>query len=318
MSGDPADAEGVRDRAVGALLGLAVGDAVGTTLEFSSRDASPPLTDMVGCGPFGLQPGQWTDDTSMALCLADSLLVRGGLDPHDLMTRFVRWWHQGEYSCTGQCFDIGTTTAAALRRFETTGDPLAGDSDPWTAGNGSLMRLSPVAIFHHRETGLAVIAARTQSTTTHAAPAALDACGYFARLLVEAICGAAKDEVLARRHLDIDPAIAVIAAGVWRGKARNEIASSGYVVHTLEAALWCVDRAEEFEEAVLLAANLADDADTVAAVTGQLAGALWGVSGIPDHWRRRVAWGERIEALALALSDGPVGMVVPGTEGVEE
>src|ERR1700754_2398601 len=110
--------EAVRDRAVGALVGLAVGDAVGTTLEFSRRDSMPPLKDMVGGGPFRLQPGQWTDDTSMALCLADSLLACDGLNQHDLMQRFLRWWRDGENSCTGECFDIGITTRTALMRFE--------------------------------------------------------------------------------------------------------------------------------------------------------------------------------------------------------
>src|SRR5690348_14077083 len=125
-----------RDRAIGSLLGLAVGDAVGTTLEFATRDSQPPITDMVGGGPFALPAGTWTDDTSMALCLTDSLLAHPGLDPRDLMERFVGWMQRGENAVGGVCFDIGMTTRQALRRFLETGDPCAGDPDPWAAGNG--------------------------------------------------------------------------------------------------------------------------------------------------------------------------------------
>lgn len=145
--------DSLEDRAIGALLGLAVGDAVGTTLEFRARDSYEPLTDMVGGGPFGLQPGQWTDDTSMALCLADSLLEKGMLDQTDLMERFVRWWRHGENASTGRCFDIETTTANALAKFEATGNPVAGSIDPRSAGNGSIMRLAPVAIFYRQSVG---------------------------------------------------------------------------------------------------------------------------------------------------------------------
>ena len=121
--------EGIRDRAVGALLGLAVGDAVGTTLEFRERDSTPRLVDLVGGGPFHLQPGCWTDDTAMALALADSLLASGCLNCRDLMDRFEAWWRHGEYSCTGRCFDIGATTHLALERYRRSGDPLAGSTD---------------------------------------------------------------------------------------------------------------------------------------------------------------------------------------------
>jgi ADP-ribosyl-[dinitrogen reductase] hydrolase len=139
-------ADAIRDRAVGALLGLAVGDAIGTTLEFKSRDTYPLLTDMIGGGPCGLKRGQWTDDTAMALALADSLAACGGIDEQDMLARFVDWWRRGTYSCTGSCFDIGGTTAQALRRWETTKADHCGSTDPASAGNGSLMRLSPVAI----------------------------------------------------------------------------------------------------------------------------------------------------------------------------
>ena len=300
---DNGGAAGVLDRAKGALIGLALGDAVGTTLEFERRDTQPPVTDLVGGGPFGLAAGEWTDDTSMALCLADSLLAAGGLDVRDLTERFCRWREHGYNSATGECFDIGITTAGALDSFRATGEPLSGSTDPHSAGNGSLMRLSPVAIRWWRDPARAVEAARLQSRTTHGAPQAVEACALFAELLVEAIGGAPKETVLRTRDWRGDAAIAEVAAGSWRAKERGAISSSGYVLHTLEAALWCVGRSGSIEEALILAANLAGDADTVAAVTGQLAGALWGMSGAPAAWLGKLAWRDRIESLAVRLYD---------------
>jgi ADP-ribosyl-[dinitrogen reductase] hydrolase len=284
----------ITDRALGCLLGLAVGDALGTTLEFTRRDAHPPLTDMVGGGPFRLQPGEWTDDTSMALCLADSLIARGGINQRDLIERFVRWWREGYNSHNGRCFDIGITTRQALHRFMQTGDPVAGSTEPNTAGNGSIMRLAPVALRWANDPAQAISAARAQSVTTHGAPAAVEGCALLAEILVEAIATGDNEMVLRSRSAS-EPSIAAIGKGSWRGKERHDIKSSAYVVHTLEAALWCVDRAVGFSEAVLFAANLADDADTVAAVTGQIAGALWGRGAIPVAWLDRLAWHEEIE-----------------------
>jgi ADP-ribosyl-[dinitrogen reductase] hydrolase len=291
----------IDDRAVGALVGLAVGDAIGTTLEFSRRDAQPALTDMVGGGPFRLQPGEWTDDTAMALALADSLAADPDLDEADLMSRFVDWQRSGSYSCTGRCFDIGVTTRQALSRFRASGNPVAGSTDQMSAGNGSLMRLSPVAIRHWSEPeSLASIAAR-QSATTHAAAEAVSACVGFAGILADAIAGKSRDQVLSPRTLDLAPAVRNALAGSWRGKHRDQVKSSGYVIHSLETALWCVARTGDFASAVLLAANLADDADTTAAITGQLAGALYGFSSIPPAWRAKLAWHDRLEAAARAL-----------------
>lgn len=130
------------DRARGTFLGLACGDAVGSTVEFSPRDTVAPVMDMVGGGPVGLAPGEWTDDTSMALCLADSLLTNGTFDAVDQLRRYLRWRREGYLSSTGQCFDVGGTVGRDLFRFARTGDPASGPTDPSTAGNGSLMRLT--------------------------------------------------------------------------------------------------------------------------------------------------------------------------------
>ncbi|WP_207974695.1 ADP-ribosylglycohydrolase family protein [Parafrankia sp. BMG5.11] len=293
--------EAVRDRALGALLGLAVGDALGTTLEFTKRDGYEPLSDMIGGGPFRLQPGQWTDDTAMALALADSLIAHPELDPADLMARFGSWREEGTYSCSGSCFDIGSTVSSALHRWQRTGNPVAGSTDPHTAGNGALMRLAPVALRWWHDQDMVVDVAVRQSATTHGAPEALSASAAFATMLGEAIAGHPRSQVLAPRSGDYAGNIAPIMAGSWRGKPRHQVQSSGYVTHSLEAALWAVGRTGSFRDAVLLAANLGGDADTTAAITGQLAGALYGLRGIPEEWLSRLAWRERIEEMGKAL-----------------
>lgn len=291
------------DRAKGALLGLAVGDALGATLEFSDRDSLPHHTEMTGGGPFALKPGQWTDDTSMALALADSLLTQGRLDADDLMARFVAWWRKGEYSCTGSCFDIGIATRRALARYEATGDPSQGSTDEDTAGNGSLMRLAPAILFALHDPGEAVRLAREQSRTTHAAPQCLDACALFAQLLCEVIHG--RPDALRPRGIQAHPAIQTIAVGSYRSKARDQIRSGGYVTDTLEAALWCVAQTSTFEDALVLAVNLGHDSDTVGAVTGQLAGAMYGLSAIPQRWLKPLAWREEMETMAIRLTARP-------------
>ena len=296
-------AEAIRDRAIGALVGLAVGDALGTTLEFSARDVRRRLTDMEGGGPFRLKPGQWTDDTSMALALADSLHTCGVMDEHDLMTRFVQWWKEGAYSSTGTCFDIGITVSGALRRFRANGDPLAGSIDPMNAGNGSLMRLAPVALRYWNDRDKLRDAAARQSKTTHGAAEAVDACLVFADVLADAIAGNVRSDVLRAREGSWAAKIAEIAAGSWCGKSRVMIQSSSYVAHSLKAALWSVGRTGSFEEAVLLAANLAGDADTVAAITGQLAGALYGYKGIPHRWLNKLADYDLIIDLSRRLAE---------------
>lgn len=306
QSSSPASVE---YKCLGALIGLAIGDAIGTTLEFKPRDTYPKLTHMIGGGPFKLQPGEWTDDTAMALALADSLISQGQLDQTDLMQRFVAWWRHDEYSCTGTCFDIGITTSSALARFETTGNPLSGSDDAFSAGNGALMRLAPV-VLHWFGTGSEDPAeldelARQQGEVTHAAATSLQACAAFAEIMRFAMTAPSKEAVF--RHaaiLSFGPEVNDILAGSWRGKHRRDIRSSGFVLHSLEAALWCFARTSNFRDAVLLAANLGDDADTTAAITGQLAGAYYGLEQIPAEWRQTLAWSDKIEAMGRALLAG--------------
>ncbi len=287
------DRDATRDRAVGALLGLAVGDAVGAALEFSRKPGFAVLDDMVGGGPHHLRRGEWTDDTAMALALADSLLHDKALDAGDLMRRFVDWHARGTYSCTGSCFDIGIATRAALDRFRRTGSPMAGSVDDAASGNGALMRLAPVAIRHWRDPAEMLRVAALQTRTTHGSPATLAASASLAAMLASAIGGASLPEVLATRGATVE--------GGWRGLPRGAIEGSGYVVRSLQAAVWAVSRSTDFRSAILLAANLGDDADTTAAIAGQLAGAVYGATGIPAEWLAALAWRERLEDTAARL-----------------
>jgi ADP-ribosylglycohydrolase/protein tyrosine phosphatase (PTP) superfamily phosphohydrolase (DUF442 family) len=292
------------DRAVGALLGLAVGDAVGTTLEFKAPGSFEPITDLVGGGPFDLRAGAWTDDTSMALCLAESILDIGGQDHGDQMRRYLRWWRHGYLSSTGRCFDIGGTTSTQLARFERTGEPVAAEVDEESAANGSLMRLAAVPIRWHADAVEAAEQAAASSRPTHAAARPVDACRVLGGLTAALIGGADPDEVLAPGYwpsADLHPAVAAVAEGSWQGKEPPAIRGSGYCVDALEAALWAVTGATDVRDAVLRAANLGDDADTTAAIAGQLAGARWGMSSIPAEWREHIVLGERIAELATGL-----------------
>jgi ADP-ribosyl-[dinitrogen reductase] hydrolase len=182
------------------MLGLAVGDAVGTTLEFKSPGSFTKIDDMVGGGPFHLAVGEWTDDTSMALCLAESLIERQGFDPIDQLERYTRWSEHGHLSSNGRVFDIGSTVRTALAKFARTREPFCGSSDKWAAGNGSLMRLAPVPLFYIERPQEAIELSGESSRTTHGAASAIDACRYFGGLIVGAVLGATKDDLLSDHY----------------------------------------------------------------------------------------------------------------------
>jgi len=292
------------DRAVGALVGLAIGDAVGTTLEFRAPGTFEPIDDMVGGGPFRLPAGAWTDDTSMALCLAESLADTGGMDLVDQFRRYVAWHRDGYLSSTGRCFDIGGTTTAQLSRFERTGEPIDPDVDQDSAANGSLMRLAPVPIRWHADLDEAVERSAGSSRTTHAADRPVDACRVLGAMTAALIAGTSWDEVADPgfwRWGPLHPAVEAVARGSWAAKEPPAIRGTGYCVDALEAAIWAVAGADDLRSAVLRAANLGDDADTTAAIAGQLAGARWGVGAIPLVWLGRLHLRSRIAELARTL-----------------
>jgi ADP-ribosylglycohydrolase len=301
-----------RDRYRGALLGLAAGDALGTTLEFKTPGTFTPLTDMIGGGPFHLKPGEWTDDTSMALCLAESLIEKHGFDAKDQMDRYCSWYERGHLSSTGRCFDIGNTVRSALETYRRTGNRFSGSESPDRAGNGSLMRLAPVPLFFASNPKQAIHYAGESSRTTHGTKAAVDACRYFAGLIVGALQGKPRAELLSPFFYpggspsfwgenDLDSKIAAVAAASFKRKDPPEIRGTGYVVESLEAALWAFDRSNSFREGALLAVNLGDDADSTGAIYGQIAGAFYGVGQIPAEWRAKLTMHDFIQEKADEL-----------------
>jgi ADP-ribosyl-[dinitrogen reductase] hydrolase len=239
----------------------------------------------------------------MALCLATSLVETGRFDAQDQMERYCRWWEEGYLSSTGRCFDIGGTVAAALRQYRQTGDPFAGSTDPHSAGNGCIMRLAPVPMFFLPDAQAAVRFSAESSRTTHAATECLDSCRLLADALVRALEGYSKGEVLFAEHARMYGAerIVSLGRGDYRTKQEHEIRGTGYVVDCLEAALWCFLHSDSFEAAILKAVNLGDDADTTGAVCGQVAGAFYGASGIPQRWLERLAMRREITELADRL-----------------
>ena len=298
------------ERYRGCLLGLAIGDCLGAPVEFNPPGSFPPVTGLLGGGPFQLQPGQWTDDTSMALCLAASLVECQAFDPADQLARYLRWYREGYMSSTGVCFDIGTTTEQSIKDFEAYGWTTSRQVDPQRASNGSLMRLAPAALAYAGHPALAVASCAETSLTTHAAPAAVDACRYLGALLVGALAGAPREELLSPFYQPVpglwevhplDPLVEQVAAGSFLQRQPPQIRNGSEAVNCLEAALWGFANSADFAEGALRLGNLGDDADTAAAVYGQLAGAYYGLSAIPPAWREGVQQAGMILTMADQL-----------------
>lgn len=296
-----------RSRVRGGLVGLAVGDALGVAVEFKKPGTFERVTGYLGGGPFAkkLKPGEWTDDTSMALCLLASI-SEVGWDLRDQMERYTRWYRLGELSSVGECFDIGNQVKGALEKFQRTGDEVAGPTDDGHSGNGSLMRLAPVPLAYRGDVVQAVMRSGESSVTTHGSKLCVDACKFYGLLMALAARGMGVKELLApgvalSHGLALCEEIGEIAAGSYRRKSPPGIRGTGYVVESLEAALWAVERSFDFRSAVLGAVNLGDDADTTGAIAGQLAGVIYGEEGIPVEWRTGLAHWELIDGYAERL-----------------
>lgn len=283
----------VQDAALGAIVGLAIGDALGAPVEFLKPGSFPPITGYREGGILNLPAGCWTEDTALALCLADSLIACGEMDPIDQLRRYVRYWREGYLAPTGICLDIGTTTRRSLEAFLRAGASEAPPVAGLIPGNGSLVRVAPVPIFFAGDPVRAVDEAAVMCRTTHAAPESVDACRYFAGLLSGAILGAPVSTLASAMYEPEDgcwenarlcPPIAEVASGSYLTREPPVVRAGGGALQCLEAALWAFARGKSFAEVVLAAVNLGDDADTVGAVAGQLAGACYGLSGIPTVW----------------------------------
>jgi ADP-ribosylglycohydrolase len=300
----------LESRYTGSVLGLACGDALGTTLEFASPGSFQPIFEIQGGGPFQLPAGYWTEDTSMAMCLGESLLECGGFNAADQMDRYVRWWKDGYWSSTGQCFDIGTGTRESLDRYIRTGEAVSLLRDPSQAGNGSLMRLAPVALYYRADAAEAIRMAGESSRTTHAAQTCIDSCRYMAALILGALMGVDKSALCEPMYAPdwrewerepLHPEVEAVAKGSYRRRSPPHIQAGEYVVRSLEAALWAFFHSRGFEEGALKAVNLGEDSDTTGAVYGQLAGAYYGEDAIPEKWRRLLHRGGDIRAIGQRL-----------------
>lgn len=301
----------IRDRLEGCLFGLAIGDAIGAPVEFMKRGSFAEVTGYQNGGKFRLEAGEWTDDTAMALCLAKSLIDADGFDPTDQLERYTDWLKNGYMSCTGKAIGVGKTVMRALMDYHRTKSPCSTLTHEKFSGNGSLMRLAPIPIYYHESLETAVHYAALSSTTTHTSAIAVDACRYMAYLLVHLFHGIDKNELFSDKFVDgvvrffhdnpLHPEVQNIVNGTLITKSVDDIQSSGYAIHSLEAALWSFYHTGSFKAAVLKAVNLGDDADTVGAITGQIAGAHYGRQAIESPLIERLAQCQTIERVVDEL-----------------
>ena len=298
----------MQDRLSGCFWGLVVGDALGAPIEFYPRDRHTEVRDMISGGKFNLPVGGWTDDTSMALCLAHSLIKDRNLDSADLLNRFWGWASKNEHCSGSRAIGFGQNTLRSLSRFNRTGQLVASSNGRSSDGNGTIMRLAPLPIVHNDNLNALRQLARTQSYTTHASEKAADCCELLSIILHQIFQGVPfKESYRAAQNTAWNPEVIALSNGDWAQKNRDEISSEGYVVHTLEAALWSIHTTHSFEEALIKAVNLGHDADTVGAVTGQIAGALYGVQNIPARWKDALVKSDHLEntlTSLLTVSDG--------------
>lgn len=302
----------MKDQVLGGLFGVIVGDALGVPVEFVSRNRlrDNPVTDMTGYGTYNLPPGSWSDDSSLTLCLIESL-CKAGFDLDDAARRFISWYRQGHWTPYGEVFDVGGTTREAIERLEQRVSPaLAGPADERSNGNGSLMRIMPAALyFACRDEKVMRDAVCQVSCITHGHPRSQLACvlySLFVRALLKSgnprdayeYCCERVQKIGAGTVLAAElPHYGRILAGTLPGLAESEIRSDGYVVSTLEASIWSLLNSSTFSETVLKAVNLGDDSDTTGAVAGGLAGVYYGYDSIPGDWLQQLARFAEIETL---------------------
>ncbi|KAI4182308.1 MAG: hypothetical protein LQ346_006610 [Caloplaca aetnensis] len=319
----------------GSLYGVAVCDALGAPVEFCARGTFPPITDGFQYNPnFDLAPGCWTDDTSMTLCLAQSLVDRAGaFDARDQVGKYVKWYEEGYMSSVGKCFDIGNATRNALAIWREylkgaaaatgEGEGMEGAQKAVDArlkkkvqcGNGALMRVAPVGLVFYRDEVKAVEYAGLSSQVTHPYPTNAEACVVYTKLVAATFTDKSKADlasIVADWAFD-DPDLKSRFEKYrdlrsWKEVKSDRISSSGYVVHSLEASLWGFFTTESFEEGALKVINLGDDADTVGAIYGGIAGAFYGVEAIPQKWLSELEAKDIVDAVV----EGVVALVGPG------
>lgn len=305
-----AAAETLKDSLRGAFYGTAIGDALGGPRQFCERDELPTLTDMKPIANFNMPAGSWSDDTSMMLCLAESL-TQTGYGPQNFdhqLQLYSKWLLEGHNTVAGKTFDAGATTRGAIMNYKKTGATTAYTDDDMYQGNGSLMRLAPIGMMFWDDPDRAADEAAASSMTTHANSICTMSCRILARAIAVAIQGSSKEEVLAAAAIpEYRKELIPIVQRKYIHKSRDAIHSDGWVVATLEAALWAFAKTTTFEDGAILAVNLAHDADTVGAVYGALAGAYYGFGNIPDRWLVDLKNKQLLEERYVALEAVIVG-----------
>ncbi|TAE21116.1 MAG: ADP-ribosylglycohydrolase family protein [Candidatus Kapaibacterium sp.] len=294
----------------GALLGLAVGDALGAPVKFRTKGAEAPVKDMTDGGPLRVQLGEWTDETATALCLAASLIENNAFDPQDQLDRYSRWRRNGYLSATGQAIDISATMKGALEKFESTGEPYCGGTSREWADNDAISRIAPVPMLWLNSPKEAMEMARESAKTTHGAKDALDAAAYMTGIMIGVLRGDPKDKIVSDFYspfsddwdeYSFGDEVAKIVNGSFRKDIPHNIVGDGFAPDTLEAALWAFYRSNDFETGAILAINLGGDSDSTGAVYGQIAGAYYGVQAIPMRWREKIMKRDVIVAIADKL-----------------
>ncbi|MCE3228241.1 MAG: ADP-ribosylglycohydrolase family protein [Bacteroidetes bacterium] len=298
------------------LFGIAIGDAVGVPVEFKSREKikKNPVTDMIGYGTYNLEPGTWSDDTSLTLCLAYSLTKEFNLQT--IANSFVKWRYHNSWTARGHVFDVGIATQQAIDNIKRGHKPeLAGGMDVYSNGNGSLMRILPLLPYiKNKSLKERYEITKLVSSITHAHIRSVIACFYYLEFAKKILEG--KDKFKAYEELkkevsdflhqskinpseiDLYQNLLILDIHLFE---ENDIKSSGYVLHTLEASMWCILTTDNYRDAVLKAVNLGEDTDTTAAVTGGLAGSLYGFESIPPTWIEQLARAKDIEELSRTL-----------------
>ena len=303
-------AKRLRDRYLGALVGLAVGDALGVSVQYRKAGSFTPLGDVIGGGAFELPRGAWSDDTAMTLCLAESLIECNGSDAMDQVRRYRKWQLEGHLSATGQCVGITASVAKAIATAQWSGKPHAGSHDPSRLDKEALTRVAAPVLFAFADPARAVELAVETTRVTHQAPLVLEACRYFAGLLVGALRGISKPKLLSAtfepqpglwRANPLKEPVAAIAAAASSALEPPEAGGDGNILDCLRAVLWAFVKARNFREGALLVVNLGGDADVAGAAYGLLAGAYYGVAALPATWRAAVMRREMIEEFADRL-----------------
>ncbi|MHB8075989.1 ADP-ribosylglycohydrolase family protein [Desulfosporosinus fructosivorans] len=308
-----------QDAIIGGVMGVIIGDALGLPVQFMTKTEirKNPITDMTGGGAFGLEPGAWSDDSSLTLCLVESL-SEVGYNPADIARRFVKWYQDGYMTPLGESFDIGGTTSIAMKRLINGVAPFkAGPTDAESNGNGSLMRILPATLFFAHESDYTMNQRVSEvSKITHGHARSQLACSLYSLFVKELLKGSSPQEAYDTMRLKSQTVFFVdrnigkqlshfkrIISGELPDLPESEIKSGGYVVESLEAALWSFLTTSSFEDAVLTAVNLGWDTDTVGAITGSMAGVYYGFSNIPDHWLKKLLDYEKILSLTNQFSE---------------